>query len=318
VPLGPGASPHSHDHAPDVDIVIVTYNSAATVGAAIESLAGSPLVKSIVVVDNGSGDGSATAARSAGATQVIENTGNPGFAVGVNQGLSHCAADHVLLLNPDARLDHSALDDLRSKLRTTPRAAVVAPLLRDHAGNVTTGSGRFATLTRRIGLCLPLIGRHPHFSPTYRLTPEQLAAGRCLDVDYAYGAALLVDRGFLDQTGGLDERYFLFCEDEDLCRQAHAAGRRVLLDLDAIGDHTGGASCGDPADTEARRLFATYLLFSKWRGARAATLYRTGITLALWLRQGAVWLERDREGRRSVQWERRRFAEAVRTHEAAA
>jgi N-acetylglucosaminyl-diphospho-decaprenol L-rhamnosyltransferase len=264
------------------------------------------------VVDNASSDGSADVARDREADVVIANDRNLGFARAVNLGLAACSSEHVLLLNPDAELGQAALASMRAVLREQTGAAIVAPLLRDPQGVTESGASRFATLTRRVGLCLPLVGRAPYFRPQYRLLPDVCAAGRALDVDYVFGAAMLVDRAFLAAAGGLDERFFLFAEDEDICRQARAAGRRVLLDTRAVARHIGGASCGDEVRTEAQRLYSTYLLFEKWRGSRAARIYHGGILQASRLRVAAARTERRPEAAAEVRTIARMFDEAIR------
>jgi GT2 family glycosyltransferase len=272
----------------DVDVIIVTFNSAASVEAAIASVLSASMLMGVVIVDNASRDSSATTVRNAGAHVVIENDRNQGFARAVNQGLKTCSSDYVLLLNPDATLTEASLARMCFTLRSEAGAAIVAPLLRDAAGNTESGAGRFATLTRRVGLCLPIVGRAPYFKPQYSLSATTLSTGRPLDVDYAFGAALLLKRSFLQRTGGLDERYFLFAEDEDICRQAHAYGHRVVLDTRAVAGHIGGASYSDSARISAQRLFSTYRLLGKWRGMRAAKAYHRGIVTAFWLRVQAA------------------------------
>lgn len=259
----------------------------------MRSVRAAAAVGRVIVVDNTSDDGSVSAAHAAGADVVVENGSNLGFARAVNTGLKGSTADLVLLLNPDAELGPKSLASMCGTLHREPGAVIVAPLLRGAGGAVTAGAGRFATLPRRVGLCVPVVGRARYFSPQYHLCPAALSAGAALEVDYVYGAAMLIDGAFLRQASGLDERFFLFAEDEDICRQARAAGRRVLLDTRAVAAHVGGASCGDEALTEAQRLYSTYLLFDKWRGSRAAAAYHAGIVSASWLRVGEA-----RAGRR--------------------
>lgn len=265
------------------------------------------------MVDNASSDGSADVARDREADVVIANDRNLGFARAVNLGLAACSSEHVLLLNPDAELGQAALASMRAVLREQTGAAIVAPLLRDPEGVTQSGAGRFATLTRRVGLCLPLGGRVPYFRPQYRLLPDLLTAGRVIDVDYVFGAAMLVDRAFLAAAGGLDERFFLFAEDEDICRQARVAGRRVLLHTRVVARHIGGASCADETRTEAQRLYSTYLLFGKWRGQRAARAYHAGIVCASQLRVVAARAERRPEPAAAIGRMGRLFDDAVRS-----
>ena len=241
-------------------------------------------MSSVVTVDNASSDGSAAVAREAGADAVIENTENLGFARAVNQGLQHGKAPQILLLNPDARVRAAELAALSATLAGSDGAVVVAPLLRDERGIVQAGAGRFATVNRRVGLCLPLVGRAPRFAPQYLLSPAELASPQPRDVDYVYGAAMLIERAFLTGAGGLDERFFLFAEDEDICRQAARAGLRVLLDTGVVALHEGGGSYTDAVSIEAQRLFSTYRLLHKWRGAAVARAYHTGVAAAFRLR----------------------------------
>jgi GT2 family glycosyltransferase len=271
-----------------VDAIIVTYQSSFHVGGAIACLAAASEVGRVIVVDNASGDESAAAARLAGADVVRQNTRNVGFASAVNLGLQDAAADFVLLLNPDARLAPDALRRMVATLAREHEAAIVAPLLRDN-GRMSTGAGRTATVARRVGLCIPLVGRARCLRPEYPPPPvDGSAVARAVDVDYVFGAAMLLARDFLQGAGGLDERFFLFAEDEDICRCARAAGRRVLLDGGAVADHIGGASCPDGTATEAQRLFSTYRLLAKWDGPRAATAYHHGIMGAFGLRTAAA------------------------------
>jgi len=296
-----------------VDVIVVTYNSAPEICACMTGVLSSADVERLIIVDNASSDDSVAKARAAGADLVIESDRNLGFARAVNLGLKQARADCVLLLNPDARLSGVALASMRTTLRQEAGAAIVAPLLRNADGATTSGAGRFATLTRRVGLCVPLVGRAPHFRPEYRLPAATLTESRALDVDYAFGAAMLLDRAFLTRTGGFDERFFLFAEDEDICRQARVAGRRVLLHTRVVARHIGGASCADETRTEAQRLYSTYLLFGKWRGQRAARAYHAGIVCASQLRVVAARAERRPEAAAAIGRMGRLFDDAVRS-----
>ncbi len=294
-----------------VDVIIVTYGSGGLIPSCLASLRQSDRVSRVVVVDNASDDGSAEAARRAGAAIVIQNDHNVGFARAVNIGLAEVAADLVLLLNPDARLSPEALTALCEDFEADPAVAVAGPLLRADDGYVTTGAGRTATLASRVGQCVPVVGRSRRLRPDYALPRDPSALGRAVEVGYLYGAAMLVDRRLLAACGGLDERFFLFAEDEDLCRRARAAGRRVLLDGRAVAEHVGGASCPDAPLTEAQRLFSTWRLFEKWGGRLRAAVYHRGILAAFTARAAAAML--DPAARAAVRSTANLFDEAVRT-----
>ena len=298
-----------------VDVIIVTYGSARLLPSCLASLAESDEVSRVVVVDNASSDGSAEAARRAGADRVIVNSCNLGFARAVNAGLAAAGgvagpAGHVLLLNPDARLGKEALRALCAAFRADPSVAVAGPLLRAEDGTLTAGAARAATLRTRVGQCVPGLGRSRRLQPGYSLPRDAASLGRTVDVGYLFGAAMLVDRRFLTACGGLDERFFLFAEDEDLCRQARAARRRVVLVGRAEAAHAGGASCSDAPLTEAQRLFSNWRLFEKWDGRGRATAYHRGILAAFAARSAAAAL--DSEAREAIVRTARLFHEAVR------
>ena len=112
-----------------VDAVVVTHQSAAEVARCVAAARHCPALRRVIVVDNASSDGSADAARRAGADVVIESEANSGFARGVNLGLKKASADFVLLLNPDAVLTDDALDRLTQCLAADPIAVMAGPVL---------------------------------------------------------------------------------------------------------------------------------------------------------------------------------------------
>lgn len=262
---------------PGIDAVIVTYNSADQVGDAVRSLRACPHVGAVVVVDNASEDESAQRAREAGAQPVIENRVNAGFAAAVNGGVGACSGDYVLLLNPDARLTAGSLDLLAAALDEQATAAMAGAVLIDEDGRPTLGARRFSTAVNRLLPYLPSPWRPRWSTPEYAEAARMAAAPEPLPVDYLWGAALLIRRAFLDDIGGLDERFFLYSEDEDLGRQARARGLTSLLVPRARAVHVGGASTPDRAAALASLITANALLLHKWDGARAAATYRHAV-----------------------------------------
>jgi N-acetylglucosaminyl-diphospho-decaprenol L-rhamnosyltransferase len=268
-----------------VDAVVVTYQSAMEVASCIAAARGCRALRRIIVVDNASADGSADAARRAGADLVIESGVNAGFAQAVNRGLKEASAELALLLNPDAELTDDALGRLVDALAADPLAVMAGPLLVSASGQTAGGGRRFSTPVNRVLWHLPLPWRPAWSTPDYgapglRLQP--LAPS--VPVDYLWGAALLCRSSFLEAVGGLDERFFLYSEDEDLGRQARARGLRSLLVRDAVVKHVGGASTADGALAQARIERSNALLLEKWDGPAAAAAFRSGIGPVLALR----------------------------------
>jgi N-acetylglucosaminyl-diphospho-decaprenol L-rhamnosyltransferase len=260
-----------------VDAIIVTYDSEAEIAGAVESARSCDAVRRVVVVDNASTDGSVAAALRAGADDALRSTRNEGFARAVNRALAKTDAARILLLNPDARIDDQTLGLLSGALDREPRAALTGPVLVGRDGTVELGAARFSTILNRVGMCLPLFGRLSWLRPDYPHADGLARRGAVTPVDGLWGAVVLADGEFLRSIGGFDTRFFLFSEDEDLCRQARDRGRPVLLVAAARATHVGGSSSSDTALREARRLFAAGQLLEKWDGREAAVRYARGI-----------------------------------------
>ena len=184
---------------------------------------------------------------------------------------------YVLLLNPDARIDPPSLDALATALDDDANAVMAGPVLIGTDGRLELGARRFSTVLNRLLWHLPLIWRPQLSTPDYKDAARLADSPVSLPVDYLWGAALLVRRTFLTDIGGLDERFFLYSEDEDLGRRARERGLRVLLVPRARAVHVGGASTPDRALSLARVIAANALLLEKWEGPGAAFVYRRAI-----------------------------------------
>jgi hypothetical protein len=271
-----------------VDAIVVTYESASVLPVAVRSVSQSPLTTAIIVVDNGSSDGSVETARAVGVSAVVCNKANLGFAAGVNRGLAQCSSDYVLLLNPDAAIEPTALELLAQALDDSPSAALAGPVLVSANGRVDLGARRFSTVTSRLLWHAPWPRRPAWATPEYISRSEIIGSTVPVEVDYLWGAVLLARRAFLQEIGGLDERFFLYSEDEDLGRQAKSRGLRSLLVPRARTSHVGSDSTPDEALAQARVILSNALLLEKWEGNRAALAYRRGIGPVLAMRAAAM------------------------------
>jgi GT2 family glycosyltransferase len=273
-----------------IDVIIVSYQSTAELADCMAAVRAVRDVVRVIVVDNASADDSATVARREGAHVVIENDTNMGFARAVNTGLGESSADLVLLLNPDAVISDATLARLADCLARDSVTVMAGPMLLSPSGRTLAGARRFSTPVNRLLWHVPLPWRPAWSTPEYVAPRHASGCDGPLPVDYLWGAALLCRRSFLDAIGGLDERFFLYSEDEDLGRQARARGLRSVLVRDAVVQHVGGASTADAAIAQARVERSTALLLEKWRGPTAAALFRVGIGPVLLLRAAVLRL----------------------------
>jgi N-acetylglucosaminyl-diphospho-decaprenol L-rhamnosyltransferase len=196
--------------------IFVTYNSAAVIGAALASL---PPGLPVIVVDNASGDDSASIAEAAGAT-VIRRPSNAGFGVANNDGMRAAATECVLLMNPDARLLTGCLETLLAVMRDRTDAAILAPTVRTKGGISRKWSS-------------------PITAPAFRSGETR---GGATPIGFASGAVFLARREVLLALGGFDEQLFMYFEDDDLSRRVLDAGHTILHVPAAEAEHTGNVS----------------------------------------------------------------------------
>ncbi len=239
-------------------VVVVAYGSPAMLAEALHPLDDT---YPVIVVDNASSAVTRELAAESGATY-IDPGGNLGFAAAVNRGvarIAHASGD-VLLLNPDARIAPHEIGRLHELLHGAPDLAAVAPSL--HADV----SGR------------PARARWPWHTPAGAWA-EAIGCSRRRLRSSSYflgGAVLLLRREALADVGALDERFFLYSEDEDWQKRACARGWRVRYCPEVIAVHSAGGSEPDPVRLQLRLHAGIERYVRKWYGSRGWVLYRAG------------------------------------------
>jgi GT2 family glycosyltransferase len=230
-----------------VSAVIVNWNTATFLMDCLRSLdrhwpAG--IAREIIVVDNGSTDLSAELVRSRWPSiRLITNSSNLGYQRANNQGMQVACGDFLLLINPDARLTEGCLAALLARFDADPSAAVVAPRL-------AYADGSFHRWTA--GRAPGLMSLACHFLFLDRVSAA--AARRSLylahDVDDAFrpewvsSACMLVSAEALAEVGPMDERYFLYMDDVDLCQRFRDADWHVWYEPAAVAVHHQSAASG--------------------------------------------------------------------------
>ena len=224
----------------DIGIIIVTYNSAAEIGACLDAALASGA--DIVVVDNASHDGTIAEVARRG-VRFISNPDNRGFAGAVNQGFAELMNPYVLLLNPDAVIETS-LEPLRQAC-DLPGSAGAGGRLVDAKGEAQAGF-----MVRRLPTPTVLILEALLLNRIWPGNPVNRHY-RCLDwdnssrsiVEQPAGAFLMVRRAVWQELGGLDEGFCpLWFEDVDFCRRIRDRGFSLYYVPEAVAKHTGGHS----------------------------------------------------------------------------
>lgn len=217
--------------SPDLSILIVGYNSAALIPACIGAIAAGARDHryEILLVDNGDGTTEALVARDFPEVRIVPSRGNVGFAAGNNLLAAHARADRLLLLNPDMVVLPGAIDALmRGAARHRDAAAwggvTVDPTGRPDAGNAIA----MPSLTEFASVAL---GRSQIGNAPLR------GIDRDMPVDVLIGGFVMFARSAWEEAGGLDERYFLYCEEVDLFHRLKRKGYAFWRISDAYGRH---------------------------------------------------------------------------------
>jgi GT2 family glycosyltransferase len=220
--------------APRVGVVIVNYNAGEHLGHAVESLlAQTTPPDRIVVVDNGSDDGSVEGfAMRFPSVELVAAPANIGFAAGNNLGVGRCAdCELVALLNPDAFPQPTWLETLVAAADRHPEYAVFGSrLVLDADDRFLDGTGDCYHVN---GVAFRRDGGAS--SDVIRETAETFSA--------CAAAALYRREAFLG-VGGFDESFFCYYEDTDLSFRLRLAGQRSLYVADAVARHVGSATAG--------------------------------------------------------------------------
>ena len=225
-----------------LSIIIVSYNAREDLARCLTSLRQAPPSRpfDVIVVDNGSSDGSADAARAFAEVRVVASPVNRGFAAANNVGIRASEGLNLLLLNSDTLVKPGAIDALLGELDRRPDVAIVGPRLVDGTGRPELSFGKMLTPLNEI--------RQKRLGGSYdRGEPEAVARVEAMTrseqwPDWVSGACLLVRRVDAEAVGLLDERYFMYAEDVDFCASIRARGRKVLFTPAAEIVHLRGRS----------------------------------------------------------------------------
>jgi N-acetylglucosaminyl-diphospho-decaprenol L-rhamnosyltransferase len=275
----------------DLAVVVVSANDARWLPACLSSLhahAGDIALEAIVV-DNASSDGTSELVLERFPDVRLVSSPNLGFAYGNNRGLERTCARYVLLLNPDTEILQGTLADLVALLDAQPEVGVAGVRQLGSHGELLPTIRRFPNALRALGEALgserwPVL--HPAWAGERVLDPAAYA--RAGDCDWVVGSFLVARREALLAAGVLDERFFLFCEEPDLCLRVARAGWRVRYLPGVVIRHHAGKRGVQPRML-AQEAFAR---------AQYARKHFSGVHRALYL--GALRLRYGLRGRASA------------------
>ncbi len=266
-----------------VNIVIVNWNSGELLGNCLKSIAehGGQRVERVVVIDNGSTDGSAEVDVTGLPLDIVRTGENLGFGKACNLGVRRGGARYVLFFNPDAELRAGALDQAIEFLEAPEGAGagVCGIRLVDQHGHAHHHCARFPTWRSFLGSSLGLTRILKRWFPPIPLVEFDHLADR--DVDHVMGAFYLMRRDLFERIGGFDERFFVYFEDLDLSYRVRQEGLRIAYRAGPTAYHKQG---GTSENVKAHRLFYSLhanMIYAWKHLGRLERLVVVAITLAV-------------------------------------
>jgi len=265
--------------------VVVNYEAGDALTDCVRSLraddsAGAP--PEIVVVDNGSTDGSVERLQRAFPDViVVEPHANVGYAAAANRGTARTTAPIVAVCNADVVVAPGAGAAMLAAFADDTVGAV-GPCVRNLDGTVYPSARRDPGLVDATGHAVfgSVWPRNP-FTRRYRELGADPAVAR--DVDWASGAALWLRRTAVDAIGGWDEGFFMYLEDVDVGRRLQNAGWRIRYEPAAEVVHVQGVS----TDRHRSRMIIEHhrsmfrFASKRWKGRRRLLLLPTAALLAV-------------------------------------
>lgn len=208
---------------------------------------------------------------------VLENRENVGFARANNQAIQRCTGKYVLLLNPDTLVQPAALQALVEFLEKHPQAGAGGARIHNPDGSLQISSHPRPTLFRELWRMFHLDSLSPYAAyPLTKWDPDQPQ-----EVDVLTGACLLLRKQVLDRVGFLDEDYFMYSEEVDLCYRIQRAGWHLYWVPQAEVMHFGGQSTQQaPTEMFLNLYHSKIIYFRKHYGWLAAQLYKLILRIA--------------------------------------
>lgn len=234
-----------------VSIVILAKNQLMYTKACIESIqANTPGAYELVLVDNGSTDGTLAYFQSIEGAKVIHNEENQGFAKGCNQGIEVSSGDYILLLNNDVIVPEGWLEGLIACAEADPATGIVGPRCNNISG------------PQQDDAPYQTVREFHRFAKRY----GEQHAGEYWDLDRLVGFCMLIKRAVVDQIGGLDEQFGLGnFEDDDYCRRARQAGWKTRVTNGVFLHHFGSRTFTESQiDFHEQMLKNLKLYEAKW------------------------------------------------------
>lgn len=222
--------------ADKVSIITVTYNNEEVIDKYLQSVSKLKGVE-VVIVDNNSTDKTVEIIEKYNGVKLIQNKGNLGFAKSSNQGAKEASGEILLFLNPDTEIEEGGVEKLASFLVENKEVGVVVPALVEPSGELQPSVRNLPTVWRAI--------EEYYFDKKNAYRPFVPNGEGAIQVESAVGAALMIRKDLFNRIGGFDERYFMYFEDLQLCKDVSSLGYKIFYISSVRFKHKIGGSISE-------------------------------------------------------------------------
>lgn len=273
----------------NISILIVSWNVKDVLMKNLTALFESQgnFLARVILIDNDSTDGTVqTVERLFPFVQIIANHHNLGFSKANNQGLAIANSRHVLLLNPDMMVTPNALEQTLKYLDSYPEVGVLGARLEDENGSVFPSVRRFPDIKSQLVILFKLQRLFPGLIKKYLWNNFDNNLEQ--DVPQVRGSYFAISKNALARVPKLDERYFIWFEEVDYCREIYRKGLKVRFVPSIIACDFGSKSFAQRDSFWRFKHFSKsmYLYFRKWEPswqANAIGMFRIFLMPLVWL-----------------------------------
>jgi GT2 family glycosyltransferase len=230
----------------DLTIIVVNYEVKQLLKRCLQSIFEfqRDLKFEVIVVDNNSSDHSQEMLKgNYPQVKLIENHRNLGFSRACNQGIKQSQGRYILLLNPDTELTPGGIKKMIDFMDSKPKVGICSPKMMDQKGNLQFSCRSFPSYLTAISSSQSILNRlFPENFLSQKYLLKEKNHSQIMEVDWVSGSCLLAKRIMLEKVGLLDERFYMYVEDVDLCYRAKKSGFSVFYFPQAVVIHHIGKS----------------------------------------------------------------------------
>lgn len=226
---------------PAVSVIIVNYNSLALISDCIDSIKTFTSVPfEIIIVSNSHEElvEIQTVKEKLPSINYIESGSNLGFSKANNIGANHAKGKYLFFLNPDTVLLNNAIDLLHDKIDQTPEIGLIGPAIFDSEGNQEPSVVGHISSSTLFSLAFPFL--------RFFLPPKHqegfYSPNSSEFVDVVHGSSMMISSKLYNEVEGMDEDFFLYSEERDLCLKVAKTDHKVLFFNEAKVEHIGGGA----------------------------------------------------------------------------